>query len=136
MNARIAIPFADGEISQHFGSSTLFKLYTIADDKVTETELAETGAIAHDELGLWLIQRGVNAVICGGIGPGALGALTAAGIIALAGVSGEADAAVEKLVAGTLEATSSATCGHAGGCSSHCGGHCGHGHAGCGGCHG
>ena len=71
----------------------------------------------------------------------------AAGIIALAGVSGAADEAVGKLIAGTLEALQTANCGHHGG---GCGGieylprrsraakralaQCGHcGHGGC--CH-
>lgn len=128
MNARIAIPFADGNVFRHFGKSTQFKIYTIADDKVTASETVGTDGTGHEALGLWLLRNGVNAVICGDIGPGALGALAAAGIAALAGVEGPADDAIAKLLAGTLEASPAANCGHhaGGGCGSH----------GCGGCHG
>ena len=147
MNATIAIPVEGDEIFQHFGKASMFKIYTIANDTVTASEVCETDGSAHEEVALWLLTHGVNAVICGNIGPGAQGALMAAGIIALAGVSGAADEAVGKLIAGTLEALQTANCGHHGG---GCGGieylprrsraakralaQCGHcGHGGC--CH-
>ena len=136
MNATIAIPVEGNEIFQHFGKATKFKIYTIANDAVTASEVCSPevriheeghGCGAHEDLALWLLMHGVNAVLCGNIGPGAQGALMAAGIIALAGVSGAADEAVGKLIAGTLEALRTANCGHHGGCGGKCGGHCGHG---------
>lgn len=132
MNATLAIPYSEGQVFPHFGKSTQFKIYVIADDRVSQSAIVETEGVGHEALGLWLVQRGVDAVICGGIGPGAQGALAAAGIALLAGVEGSADEAVRKLLAGELESSSSATCdhhGHTGGCS-HAGG-CGHHCAGC-----
>ena len=128
MKTTIAIPVDGEEIFQHFGKASKFKIYTIENGAVTSSEVCETEGGAHEEVALWLLTRGVNAVICGNIGPGAQGALMAAGIIALAGVTGAADAAVQKLIAGTLEALQTANCNHhGGGCGGHCGGHCGHG---------
>lgn len=127
MNATLAIPYSEGQVFPHFGKSTQFKIYVIADDRVSQSAIVETEGVGHEALGLWLIQHGVNAVICGGIGPGAQGALAAAGIALLAGVEGAADEAVRKLLAGELQASSGATCnhhGHAGGCGHHCGGCC------------
>ena len=100
-----------------------------ANDAVVKSEVKDTEGAGHEELGLWLVWQGVNAVICGGIGPGAMGALAGAGIPAVAGVEGSADDAVAKLIAGTLVTASEPTCGgHAhGGCGGHCGG--------CHGCH-
>lgn len=128
MKALIAVPYSDGQIFQHFGKSTQFKIYTIDDEKVLSSEIVELGGGSHEDVALALVFRGVNAVLCGNIGPGALGALAGAGIVALAGVDGAADEAVAKLIAGTLVTTQQATCGGHGGS---CGGHCGHG-----GCHG
>ena len=129
MNANIAIPFSNGEVFPHFGRCTRFKLYTIADDQVVSSEEKEAGDVGHEDLALWLLQQGVNVVVCGDIGPGAFGALVAAGIIPLAGVSGSADVAIAQLIAGTLVAMGGATCGgHGGGCGGAQGG-------GCGGCH-
>ncbi len=73
----------------------------------------------------------MEALICGGIGGGAQNALAAAGIKLYGGVSGDADAAVEALLAGNLEFSANATCNHHGG--HHHDGDC-HGYEG--GCHG
>ena len=117
--------------------------YSIENDKVVDSQVAETEGESHEAVGLWLVMRGVNAVICGNIGPGSLGALAAAGIVALAGVEGNADEAIEKFILGELAPTSSPNCSghHGGGCHSHCASGCGtggcasHCASGCGGCH-
>ena len=130
MNATIAIPVEEDQIFQHFGKATRFRIYKIEDDAVKSAETCDTGGVGHEDLALWLVTHGVNAVICGGIGPGAMGALAGAGVVALAGVEGAADEAVAKLIDGTLEVLQNiATCGHHhGGCGGHCAGHCGHCH--------
>lgn len=130
MTSKIAIPYSpDGEIFQHFGKTELFKLYTVADGKVTAGEVADAASEGHELLAIWLIQNEVDTVICGGIGPGALGMLAAARIKVLAGVEGKADDAVAQFIDGKLAATASATCRHdeghsCGGSCSHCGHHC------------
>lgn len=129
MTAKIAIPFADGKVFQHFGKTESFKIYTIENGEVASSEVLEADCEGHELLGIWLIQNEVRAVICGNIGPGALGILTAANIAVLAGVDGDADEAIAKLLDGTLQATSAANCNHDGGHScggscSHCGHHC------------
>ena len=77
---------------------------------------------------------GADVIICGGIGGGAVQALTAAGIQLYAGVSGDADQAVEELLAGKLSPNAEANCDHHGHGEGHhdCKGH-GEGHHGCGG---
>lgn len=132
MNAKIAIPVSDGEVFPHFGKASRFKIYTIEEDRVANAEVLEAGEKRHDDLALWLVFQGVNAVICDNIGPGAQGALVGAGIQPLAGVSGVADEVIAELLAGTLAAVATPTCGGHGG---HCGHHGGcHGGC-CGGCH-
>ncbi|MBR5457205.1 MAG: NifB/NifX family molybdenum-iron cluster-binding protein [Kiritimatiellae bacterium] len=131
MNAIIAIPYFEGNVFEHFGKSEQFKIYTIENDQVVASEVAATDGTGHDAIGLWLIMRGVNAVICGNIGPAALGGLAAAGIMALAGVDVSCDEAIAKFIKGELVPAEAANCS----CHSHssCGGSCG---SGCGGCHG
>lgn len=71
----------------------------------------------------------VDALICGGIGGGAQRALQEAGIKLYAGASGNTDAVVDALIAGTLDASGEANCDHHD--HEHSEGHsCGHG-----GCH-
>ncbi len=129
MTARIAIPYEDGQIFQHFGKSAQFKIYTVTDGSVAASDVVSTDGTGHEALGLWLIMQGVSLVICGGIGPGAQGALRAAGIRAVPGIEGAADEALQKFLAGELQEKETATCNHhahGGGCGSH---------GGCGGCH-
>ena len=128
MNARIAVPYSDGQVFQHFGKAVQFKIYSVEDGKVVSSEVVASENRSHEDLALWFVFQGVNAVLCGNIGAGMQGALAGCGIVALAGVDGAADEAVEKLLAGTLATTRQANCGGHGGS---CGGHCGHG-----GCHG
>lgn len=133
MVARIAVPYdADGSVFQHFGKATEFKIYEIVDNAVEKSKVVGCDGGGHDLIGLWLVQQGVNAVICGGIGPGAQGALAAAGVAVFPGVEGSADDAIARLVDGSLSASSASNChGHAGGCS---GGGCKC-HSSCGSCH-
>ena len=148
---RIAVPYDNGEVFQHFGHTETFKLYKAEDGKILSSELLETNGSGHGALAALLAERGVNALICGGIGGGAVAALEEQGIEYCAGASGNADEAVAAYLRGELVNTG-ANCDHhheeGHSCHDHgeehnCGGHeeggCG-GHAGgcgsCGGCHG
>lgn len=133
MKARIALPFADGAIFTHFGKTAAFKIYTLSDDKIVDTEVAATEETGHDAMGLWLIQHEVDLVICDSIGPAAQGALRAAGILLIPGISGSTDDAIARLLAGEIFPQTAATCscGSCGSCGHTCGGSCGsscHGH--------
>lgn len=123
MNAKIAIPVDESKVFQHYGKAKNFKIYTVENGKVAESVTARSEGGGHDEVALFLVKLGVNAVICGSIGPGSLGALTAAGIVALPGVEGDADEAVASFIAGELSPSSSPNCDHGGGCSSRCSSH-------------
>ena len=99
---RIAVTYANGEIFQHFGRTEQFKVYDVADGKVTHSELVGTNGQGHGALAGVLQQLHADVLVCGGIGGGAQAALAAAGIRLYGGVSGPADQAVQDLLAGTL----------------------------------
>ena len=133
---RIAVTYKNGNIFQHFGHTEQFKLYDIEDGKVIKTELIDTNGSGHGALAGLLKNLQVETLVCGGIGGGAIEALSTAGIKVHAGVCGDADAAVAQLLAGTLVASAQANCDHhgqehhGGSCGEHgCGGH-EHGHHG------
>lgn len=122
----------DGSVFQHFGRTESFRIYTIDDGKVTGSETvsaAETGG--HSALAPFLMEKGVEALICGGLGGGARAALQSLGIKVYPGVSGSADKAAEAFASGTLEYDEDASCHHHDGehqCHGHGEGHeCGHG---------
>ena len=98
--------------------------------KIQESKLVEVAEGGHGAIAGLLKESEVDAVICSGIGEGAQIALAEAGIELYAGVSGDCDEAVEKLLAKTLEYSKGANCSHHSGehkCGHHKGEHkCGH----------
>ncbi len=111
---RIAATYENGNIFQHFGKTEQFKLFDIEDGKVVNTQVIDTNGSGHGALAGFLKTAGVDALVCGGLGQGAQRALAEAGIKLYAGASGDADAAVQSLLDGTLPENGEATCDHHG----------------------
>lgn len=128
---KIAVTYENGMVFQHFGHTERFKVYTIENGQITGTQVLNTNGSGHGALTGFLSELSVDTLICGGIGAGAQNALAAAGIKLYGGVSGDADAAVNALLAGQLEYTPDVHCDHHGHghrehgqCGEHgCGGH-------------
>ena len=126
---KIAVTYDSENIFQHFGHTAYFKLYEIADNAIVSTQVQPTGGSGHGALANFLAAQGVQILICGGIGGGAQLALSSAGIRLYGGVRGNADAAVNALLAGELGYDPNVRCDH----HDHEHGHSGHscGHHGC-----
>ncbi|MGI6735892.1 MAG: DUF134 domain-containing protein [Anaerovoracaceae bacterium] len=107
---RIAVTYENGNIFQHFGRTTQFKVYDAEDGRIVSAEVIGTSGAGHGALAGVLQQAQADVLICGGIGGGARNALAAAGIELVGGASGEADAAVEAYLGGTLKADPNAAC--------------------------
>ena len=141
---KIAATYDNGSIFQHFGKTEFFKVYEVEDNKIISSEVIGSNGTGHGALAGLLAERGIQVLICGGIGGGAQAALAEAGIELCSGAQGDADAAVEAYLKGELESTG-VNCDHhheeGHSCGNHeeghsCGGHeeghsCG---SGCGGC--
>jgi predicted DNA-binding protein (UPF0251 family)/predicted Fe-Mo cluster-binding NifX family protein len=109
---RIAVTYENGQIFQHFGHTSQFKVYDVQRGKVVETRIVETLGSGHGALAGVLTALHADVLICGGIGGGAQMALAAAGIQLLGGVCGSADEAVAAYLAGTLAYNPNVRCGH------------------------
>ena len=109
---KIAVTFNNGEIFQHFGHTEYFKIYNIEDGKIASSEVVATDGAGHGALAEFLSSRGVDTLICGGIGGGAQMALADEGITLRGGVSGDADAAVMAYISGGLEYDPEVKCNH------------------------
>ena len=131
---RIAVTYDNGQVFQHFGHTEMFKIYEVEDDNVVSSEVIESNGVGHGALAGLLSDNTIDALICGGIGGGAMAALEEAGIEVCAGAEGDTDAVVEAYLKGELTSTG-VNCDHHG--EGHtCGDH-GEGHScGGGGCHG
>lgn len=109
---RIAVTYENGQIFQHFGHCAQFKLYDAEDGEILRELVVDAGGSGHGALAAFLREWDVDAVICGGIGPGAQEALHRAGILLFGGVTGDADAAAQALSAGQLRYDPEAHCDH------------------------
>lgn len=125
---KIAVTYEDGKVFQHFGHTEQFKIYEASEGKVLSTQVVDTEGSGHGALAGFLRERGVEVLICGGIGGGAQAALAQAGIKLYGGVSGEADDAINAYLAGELGYDPNVHCDHHDhehGGDHDCGGHCG-----------
>ncbi len=82
---RVATTYDNGNIFMHFGRSEQFKIYDIQDGEVIDEQVVGTGGTGHGALAGLLANGGVDTLICGGIGGGAINALAQAGITVYAG---------------------------------------------------
>ncbi len=152
---KIAVTYSNGEVFQHFGKTEQFKVYDVEDNKIVSSEVTGNDGLGHEALAGLLERKGIDILICGGMGQGAKDALAAAGLTVISGAEGNTDAAVEAYLRGELESKGvncdhhdhehhegegEHHCGHHGheedmaeeeGCGGCGGGGCG----GCGGCH-
>ena len=109
---KIAVTYKNKQIFQHFGHAEQFKIYTVEDGKIISDEIIDTNGSGHGALAGLLADLGVEILICGGIGGGAQMALAQAGIRLFGGVQGDADTAVQNLIAGNLTYDPEAKCDH------------------------
>ena len=126
---RIAVPYYEGLIFQHFGHAPQFKVYEIENHQVLMEMVVETQGSGHGAVAEFLRSMDVRVVICGNIGDRAMEALRDAGILFYGGVTGEADAAITALIEGGLKYDPEIKCpehSHEGGCGDcgDCGGDC------------
>ena len=109
---RIAVPYENGQVFQHFGHTSQMKIYDAENGNIIKEQIADTTGSGHGALAGFLSGLRVNVLICGGIGGGAQQALAQAGIKLYGGVAGAADDAVKNFLAGTLNYSADVRCEH------------------------
>lgn len=65
---KIAVTYEYGDVYQHFGHSSQFKLYDVEDGRLVEARIVDTEGQGHGALVSFLTSLGVTTVIAGGIG--------------------------------------------------------------------
>ena len=109
----IAIPYLEGEVNAHFGSTQAFLVAETAEGQVQKSTVYEVQGMQHDHSGIagFLKEQGVEVILAGGMGGPMQQALKQAGFDLYCGVAGPADEAIEAFLRGKIE-QSEATCGH------------------------
>ncbi len=123
---KIAVPTKDGQVDNHFGHCDHYTVFTILDKEVVErvSMPSPQGCGCKSGIAADLQAAGVEVMLAGSMGMGALNKLSAHNIKVVRGCSGEVDALVKAYLAGDIDDSGIA-------CSAHDEGHecAGHSHA-------
>ncbi len=109
---KIAVTTQHTQVFPHFGRTPEFYVVTAEDGKIVEERIIPAPAEGHGALVGFLVSQDVDALICGGIGGGAVNSLRAAGIQIYAGASGSVKEQVLSLLSGQLPQQGDANCDH------------------------
>lgn len=104
---KIALPSRQNHIDEHFGHCEYYTVYTVDKNKkeILGTELITSpqGCGCKSNIASTLAQNGVELLIAGNMGDGAVNVLRRSGIEVLRGCSGEIQAVALQWLNGTLK---------------------------------
>ena len=99
---KIATPYENEQVFQHFGRTLKFKIYEIENQEIIKSYLVDSYGQGHGALNQFLVKNKVDVVICGGIGSGAIHALNEFEIKVYGGVIGNCDEGIQNYLSGNL----------------------------------
>ena len=108
---KIAVASNDGQVAEHFGHSQSFIIFTGQVEQVHKEVVPNPGH-RPGFLPNFLHDLGVNVIITGGMGAGAIEIFTDKGIEVVLGVRGDAEEAARNYLRGNLQSSGSACLGH------------------------
>ena len=89
---KIAVPTRDNRVDDHFGHCEMYTLFTVGEDQAIESmEILDSpaGCGCKSDIAAVLQQKGVNVMLAGNMGEGALRVLSSHGIQVFRGCSGD-----------------------------------------------
>ena len=118
---KIAIPFHNGFVNDHFGHTENYTVFTVnSENKIVDRKIikAELGCGYKSGIGELLAREGVTIMLAGNIGSGAIQHLYTEGIEVIRGCSGPAEEVVVNYVNGLI-IDGGQTCNQHAGCHEH-----------------
>ena len=104
---RIAIAGEGKNVTEHFGHCEAFLVFDVDNGKIVKEETLPNPGHKPGFLPNYLADRGVNVIISGGMGGGAVDIFNERNVEVIVGASGDAKTAVEKYLRGELKTTGS-----------------------------
>jgi len=104
---KIAVACDGKNVSEHFGHCEGFQLFTVENGKVTESKFYQNPGHKPGFLPNFLNDLGVNTVVTGGIGGGAIDIFNEKNIEVISGATGDAGKAVDRYLQGDLKSVGS-----------------------------
>ena len=109
---KIAVACEGSMVTGHFGHCANFRLYDTEDGKIVNEQSIPNPGHKPGFLPNYLNDLGVNVIISGGMGGGAVEIFEEHNIEIVVGASGDARANVEKYLSGDLETTGEVCSAH------------------------
>ena len=109
---KIAVTCENDQVFQHFGHTPGFAVFEVKDDLICGEKMVSSGDSGHGALATLLAFEQVDVLICGGIGGGAINALSNVGIKVVGGASGNVREVARAYVEGTLQVKADFHCNH------------------------
>ncbi|NLK67285.1 MAG: dinitrogenase iron-molybdenum cofactor [Campylobacteraceae bacterium] len=114
---KVAVASNDGVVAGHFGHCKEFIVFETKDGKIIGNETVPSPGHKPGLLPNFLGDKGVNVIISGGMGQGAVNIFNERNIEVIVGASGDAKEAVENYLNGSLKSTGSICEEHERGCN-------------------
>lgn len=117
---KIAVAGENGRVAEHFGHCESFYIYETEEQRIVKSAAIPNPGHKPGFLPNFLNDMGVNVIISGGMGGGAIEIFNEKGIEVITGARGNADETAKNYLAGELTSTGS-VCHehrHAGECDS------------------
>ncbi len=104
---KIAIATDKGMVTQHFGHCEHFNIYEIEGKEIKSSEKVPNPGHRPGFLPVFLDEQGVNVIISGGMGGGAVEIFNEKNIEVIIGVEGDLDSTMKAYLNGELKSTGS-----------------------------
>ena len=110
---KIALPTRDGHIDDHFGHSQHYTIYTVENKEIISVEKLPSpeGCGCKSGIAADLQQMGVEVMLAGNMGEGALNKLAAHGIKVIRGCKGDIETVIRSYLTGFI-LDSGISCSH------------------------
>lgn len=120
---KIALPSRNGNIDDHFGHCEYFTVFTVDDVKKeiidSETIESPSGCGCKSNIAQDLSKMGVNLMLAGNMGDGAVNVLKSSNIMVIRGCSGDVKAAALDYLNGKIIDSGDSCHTHEHGCHNH-----------------
>lgn len=104
---KIAVASEKDNVTEHFGHCENFNIYNVENGRIISSESVANPGHRPGFLPRFLNDLGVNVIISGGMGGGAIDIFEECGIDVIVGASGSSKDAAESYIGGSLESTGS-----------------------------
>ncbi|MDD4681300.1 MAG: NifB/NifX family molybdenum-iron cluster-binding protein [Clostridia bacterium] len=104
---KIAVASENGMVTEHFGHCESFSIFDAENNQIVKSESIPNPGHKPGFLPNFLNDMGVNVIISGGMGGGAIEIFNEKGIEVIIGTKGTAKAAAELYLQGKLKSTGS-----------------------------